>query len=189
VRPNLSAVTGYHLEGVIVMKRASLLVLMMATLVGCGTAGPESVSTATPPAKPVTVGCDQIVGTVKTGHEAGYRVVLGVVSAPPAVLPGVVHVPKFSPFPYWRKAGMVIHASRKPVTISVPEAWRQHARIGWGNPASPTTVVRFAACPSPNTWNAYAGGFFLRTRSACVPLVFSVSDRRVTLRFGLGRNC
>jgi hypothetical protein len=173
---------------VIVMKRAIILVLAMAALGGAA-AGAEGVSTATRPVNVVTVGCDQIIGTVKTGHDAGYRVVLGVVSAPPAALPGVVHVPEFSPFPYWRKAGMVIRASRKPVTVSVPKAWRRRVRIGWGNPASPASVVRFAACPSPRTWNGYAGGFFLRAHSACVPLAFAVGGRRATLRFGLGQHC
>jgi hypothetical protein len=173
---------------VIVMKRAILLLLAMAA-VGGAAASAGGVSTATRPADVVTVGCDQIIGTVKTGHDAGYRVVLGVVSAPPAALPGVVHVPESAPFPYWRKAGMVIRASRKPVTVSVPKAWRLRVRIGWGNPASPATVVRFAACPSPRTWNGYAGGFFLRTHSACVPLAFAVGGRRATLRFGLGQHC
>jgi len=164
--------------------RAILLVLSTAALAGAA-AGAEIVSAATA----VTVGCDQIIGTARTGHDAGHRVVLGVVSAPPAFLPGVVHVPESAPFPYWRKAGMVIRAGRKPVTVTVPKAWRRRVRIGWGNPASPATVVRFVACASPRTWNGYAGGFFLRTRSACVPFVFAVGGRRVTLRFGLGRRC
>jgi hypothetical protein len=176
------------LGAVIVMKRAILLVLAMAALGGAA-AGAEGLSTATRPANVVTMGCDQIIGTAKTGHDAGYRVVLGVVSAPPAALPGVVRVPEFSPFPYWRKAGTVIRASRKPVTVSVPKAWRRRVRIGWGNPASPASVVRFAACPSTRSWNGYAGGFFLRAHSACVPLAFAVGGRRATLRFGLGQHC
>lgn len=168
------------------MRRATLLLVMAA--VG-GAAASADVSTAIRPANVVTLGCDQIIATAKTGHDAGYRLVLGVVSAPPATLPGTVRVPEFFPFPYWLKAGMVIGASRKPVTVSVPKAWAGRVRIGWGNPASPTTVVRFAACPSQRNWNAYAGGFFLRTRSACVPLAFTVGRRHATLRFGLGQHC
>lgn len=170
------------------MKRSILLVLATAAFGGMAGSA-EGVSTAPRPGNVVTVGCDQIIGTVETGHDADYRVVLGVVSAPPAALSGVVHVPAFSPFPYWRKAGIVIRAGRKPVTVSVPKAWRRRVRIGWGNSASPATAVRFAACPSPRGWNAYAGGFFLRTRSACVPLVFAVGGRRATLRFGVGQHC
>ena len=170
------------------MKRAILLLLAMAA-VGGAAASAEVVSTAIRPANVVTLGCDQIIGTAKTGHDAGYRIVLGVVSAPPATLLGTVHVPEFAPFPYWLKAGMVIRASRKPVTVSVPKAWARRVRIGWGNPASPTTVARFAACPSQRNWNVYAGGFFLRMRSACVPLAFTVGRRHATLRFGLGQHC
>jgi hypothetical protein len=172
-----------------VIKHLILLVSAMAAG-GAAAASAAGVSTATRAANVVTVGCDQIIGTVKTGHDAGYRVVLGVVSAPAATLPGVVRVPESSPFPYWRKAGMVIRSGTKPVTVSVPTAWRRRVRLGWGNPAAPASVVRFAACPSPEPgWNGYAGGFFLRTRSACVPLVFVVGHRRATLRFGLGRHC
>jgi hypothetical protein len=36
---------------------------------------------------------------------------------------------------------------------------------------------------------AYAGGFQLRVRAACVPLVFRVGRRSATARFGLGRAC
>jgi hypothetical protein len=170
------------------MKRAIILSFAVAAL-GGATASAQAVSSSSLPAGVVTVGCDQIIGTAKTGHDAGYRVVLGLISAPPETLPGTVRVPQFAPFPYWLKAGMVIRASRKPVTVSVPKAWTRRVRIGWGNPASPATVVRFAACPSPRSWNAYAGGFFLRTRSACVPLAFTAGRSRTTLRFGLGRQC
>lgn len=137
----------------------------------------------------ITVGCDQIVGTATSGRDSGYRVVLGVVSAPPADLPGVVHVPGSAPFPYWQKAGLVVRGGRQPVTVTVPRGWRSRVRVGWGNPATPAAVVRFAACPSSHAWNGYAGGFFLRARSACVPLVFAVGGRRATLRFGLGSRC
>ena len=171
------------------VRHAILLVVSAMAALGGAAASAEGGPTATGSAGGVTVGCGQIIGTAKTGHDAGYRVVLGVVSAPPAFLSGVVHVPQSAPFLYWRKAGMVIRAGRKPVTVSVPKAWRGRVRIGWGNPAVPASVVRFAACPSPRTWNAYAGGFFLRRHSACVPLVFAADGRRMTLRFGLGQHC
>jgi hypothetical protein len=172
----------------LVTKRAIIVLFAVAALGGAA-ASAEAVSSTARLPNVVTVGCDQIINTARSGREAGYRVVLGVVSAPPAALPGVVRVPEFAPFPYWRKAGMVIRGGRKPVTVSVPKAWRRRVRIGWGNPAPSASVVRFAACPAARTWNGYAGGFFLRTRSACVPLAFVVGGRRATLRFGLGQHC
>lgn len=164
--------------------RRALLLLVAATAAPAGAA-----AGATRPTPVVTVGCGQVIGQAKTGRDAGYRVVLGVVSAPPAFLPGVVHVPRSAPFAYWRKAGIVIRAGRTPVTVGVPKAWAGRVRIGWGDGAGPATAVRFAPCPAPRGWNAYAGGFFLRTRSACVPLTFAVGGRRATLRFGIGRRC
>ena len=60
----------------------------------------------------ITVGCDQIVGPAPSGRDSGYRVVLGVVSAPPADLPGVVQGPGSAPLPYWQKAGLVVRGGR-----------------------------------------------------------------------------
>lgn len=85
---------------------------------------------------------------------------------------------------------MAIRSSNKPVTVTVPKAWRNRLRIGWGNSAPEAIAVTFAPCPSsPPTWNGYAGGFFLRGGAACVPLAFTVGNRHATLRFGVGRHC
>jgi hypothetical protein len=141
-------------------------------------------------AQSITVGCGAVIGTARSGHDSGYRVVLSIVSAPQGFLSGVVHVPQFAPFAYWSKAGMVIRSSTKPVTVTVPKAWRNRLRIDWGNPAPEATAVTFEPCSSaPPTWNGYAGGFFLRGRAACVPLSFTVGRRHATLRFGVGRHC
>ncbi len=90
-------------------------------------------------------------------------------------------------------AGLAIRASTAVETVSLPEEWRDRARIVWGAPGTPAAAVRFAPCPppsgSPIAWNGYAGGFMLRTKSACVPLIFAVGDRRATIRFGVGRHC
>lgn len=138
----------------------------------------------------ITVGCGDIVGTTGSGRVGGYRVVLGVVSAPRRFLPGITRVPEFAPFPFWRKAGMVIRSSTETVTVSVPKALRSRLRISWGNPARMATAVRFTPCPSARpTWNGYAGGFFLRGGPACVPLIFTVGGKQASLRFGVDRQC
>ena len=115
---------------------------------------------------------------------------LDAVSVPPAYMAQVVPTPG-EPWPYWRKAGLVVRANRGPVTITVPSAWRHRVAIGWGSPGGEYSVVRIARCPPQgDAWgNAYAGGFSLRSRSACVPLVFSVGGRSATVRFGVGRRC
>jgi len=136
-----------------------------------------------------TVPCSEIIGQARTGTDGGYRVVLGVVSVPPAYAPqAATH--QGGPWPYWRKAGLVIRANDAPVTVSVPRFWRKRAAITWGNGTKIVSSLRIAACPRPEgAWNAYAGGFFTRARSACVPLVFTIGRRSTTVRFGLGRRC
>jgi hypothetical protein len=48
--------------------------------------------------------------------------------------------------------------------------------------------LRFASCAGrAREGRAYAGGFYLRARSGCVPLVFRVGARAATVRFGVGR--
>jgi hypothetical protein len=135
------------------------------------------------------VSCDRIIGHVGSGHAAGYRVVLGVVSVPPAYEPQVVPTGN-RPWAFWRKAGLVVRGGAGPVVVSVPQAWRTRAAITWGN-AGIVSRLRITPCPAlpPKVWNAYAGGFYLRSRSACVPLTIRVGRRAQTVRFGLARRC
>ena len=87
------------------------------------------------------------------------------------------------------QVGLSIQAGNRPVLISVPKAWRTRVGIGWGG-AGPYSALRFEACsPPPTFWNAFAGGFSLRDRSACVPLVIQVGSQSRTVRFGIGRRC
>jgi hypothetical protein len=146
---------------------------------------------ARPAAKtgPPTVSCDRIILRVGSGRAGGYRVVLGVVSIPPAYGPQVVATGDPS-WPFWRKAGLVVRGGAGPVLVSVPNAWRTRAAITWGN-SGIVSRLRIARCPAlpPKVWNAYAGGFYLRSRSACVPLTFRVGQRAKTVRFGLAKRC
>jgi hypothetical protein len=135
-----------------------------------------------------TVPCRDVIGQSQTGHDGGYRVVLGVVSVPPARLTQVAATGERR-WPYWRKAGLVVRAGAVPVGVSVPSAWRSRAAIVWGG-SGRVPALRIAACPSPpGVWNAYAGGFLIRARRECVPLTFTVGRRSQTVQFGLGGAC
>jgi hypothetical protein len=158
-------------------------ILAIAVLTGAVT------RTAASPAVP-TVPCDEDIGHPHSGHEAGYRIVLGVVSVPPAYLRQVVATHE-RPWAYWRKAGLVV-SSTAAVRVSVPQAWRNRVAITWGNSTPVVSSLRFGVCRTyfgQKEWDAFAGGFYLRSKSACVPLLFRVGHRSATVRFGIGTPC
>lgn len=166
------------------MRIGSLIVaLALAALTG-------SAARSAPALPPSTVSCETIILDSRFPHRSGgYRLVLGVVSVPPAYLRQVVPTGR-RPWRYWRKAALVIRGDSPPVHVRVPKAWRTRVRIGWGDASG--TSVRIASCPASGPdkpGNAYSGGFHLRMRSACVPLIFAVGHRSETVRFGLGRRC
>lgn len=165
------------------MPIASLIVaLALAALTAAG-AGPA-------PAAPATVSCESIILDSAFPHRTGgYRLVLGVVSVPPAYLEQVVPT-GHRPWAYFRKNGLIIRGGSPPVDVLVPGPWRNRVRIGWGDGGG--SSLRFASCPpvgQGKPGNAYAGGFHLRTRSACVPLIVRVGQRTQRVRFGIGRRC
>jgi hypothetical protein len=140
-----------------------------------------------PSARLATVSCGSIIGRPRSGVRDGFHVVLGVVSVPPAYLGPPVAVRNL-PWRHWQKAGLAVRAGRA-VVVSVSKAWQRRAAITWGN-GGIVSALEIAACPGPpGAWNAYAGGFYLRSRSGCVPLVFRVGRRSATVRFGIGRHC
>jgi hypothetical protein len=116
------------------------------------------------------------------------KLVLGIISIGDAPWPTVrVHQGRWR---YWQKDGLDIRAGHQTVTITVPRAWRNRAAITWGVNVGIASTLRLPGCPAtPGSINGYAGGFYLRSRSACVPLVFSVGRRSALVRVGVGRRC
>jgi hypothetical protein len=159
-----------------------MVVLALAVL----TAVAARAASSSPPTR--TVPCGETILQVKFPYGRGYRLVLGVVSVPPEYLRQIV--PSGSQaWPHWRKAGLVVRAGSS-VSVSVPKAWRKRLAITWGNVPGIYSSLRIVSCPSSeNVGYAYAGGFHLRSRSACVPLLFRVGKRSAVVRFGLGQRC
>jgi hypothetical protein len=159
----------------------------LAALLLGATASVAARPSASP--RPPTVPCEKIILTVTTGRGSDYRIVLGRISVPPAAsMQGAVPTGD-RPWTHWRKAGLAIRGGSPRVTVSVPAAWRKRAAITWGN-TDPVSMLRVASCPVyDKPWNAYAGGFLLRSRTACVPLTFAAGGRTATVRFGIGRTC
>jgi len=131
-----------------------------------------------------TIPCGEIIETTRFPY-LGMRLVLGAVSVPPAYLRAYPTLE--TPWRYFAKHGMVVKSGAS-VTISVPSAWRKRVGISWGNNVHRVFhTIRVATCSRvPKRGDAYAGGFFLRRPSACVPLVFAVGSRRKTVWFGIG---
>jgi len=171
------------------------LVLTLAT--GCAFGDedapprPDAGSTSRSAAQQLpAVDCSRSILSVASGHAGGYRVVLGVISVPPAFGPQVVRRPGQSNWPYFRKAGLVVRGGSPPMTVTVPRRWRSRVAIEWGN-TGVVSALRVASCGAnpEKPWNAFAGGFYLRSPSACVPLIFRVAGRSSTVRFGLAEHC
>jgi hypothetical protein len=161
---------------------------VLAPILALVLAAAASSIRAAPSVTPVRVGCDQIIDQERS-KPRDYRLVLRIVAVPPARLAQRA-VRVSGRWPYWHKAGLVIHSSRKAVTVTVPKAWRGRVAITWGNDTGVVSSLRLAPCPSPpHLWNAYAGGFYVRSAKACVPLVFRVVGRQKLVRFGIGRSC
>jgi len=116
----------------------------------------------------------------------GERVLFDSVAVPPRYRAQVWSVS--GDWPYWRKAGLLVRAGTKRVSVTVPEAWRNRLAITWGDSGT-VAALRIEPCNRPpNKWNVYTGGFYLRA-PACVPLIVRVGARSTTVRFGLGTRC
>ena len=138
----------------------------------------------------ITAACSDAVLRVApaAARSDSWRVVLGAVSMPPAYIRQTVPH-EADGWSYWSKYGINIEAGSPIVRISVPKAYRSQVAIGWGL-GGPVSAERFAPCsPPPTYWSGYAGGFYLKARSACVPLLIQVGKQSKTLRFGIGRRC
>jgi hypothetical protein len=139
-------------------------------------------------AEPPAVLCSQAIGHPTSATAGGRTLVLGVVALTP-YLPQTVADENGPHLHYWSKTGLIVR-SGAVVTISVPPAWRDRAAIGWGSPAWPVSSLRVARCSWMDfKWNVWAGGFFLRDRTACVPLVVRARGSTARIRVGVGRRC
>jgi len=166
------------------------LATLAISLVLLGTLVSGASARTRPSAEP-TVGCDQIVLRARSGAVDGFRVLLGAVS-----VPGVPHLDHGSAttrnprWRYYRNAGIAIRAGTSMVSVSVPDGWRDRVAISWGD-SRVTSTLHFAPCGgSPaGAWNSYSGGFHLRAKGDCVPLLVTVGGMSTTVRVGVGRRC
>lgn len=173
------------------MTRASVVAGIVALALAAAVTATSSRSSLQ--SAPRSVPCSEIIDHTNWPYlgsrDYRYRPVLRVLSVAPAYISQVVRL-RDGAWPYWEKAGLVVRAAGGPVTVTVPPAWRKRAAITWGGNTGIVNSLRIARCGSdPSRGNAYAGGFYLRSRSACLPLAFRAGGHTTTVRFGLGRRC
>jgi hypothetical protein len=139
-------------------------------------------------AKPGT--CGSFVNLTSFRIFPRYRLVLGDVAMPPARLPPL-SPSGHTAWRYGEETGFQVHGGGPPVTIRVPEAWRDRVAVSGvtGRPAGFAATVRIPSCPPRAAWDTYVSAFYTHSRTACVPLQVRVRHRTVTLWFGLGRRC
>jgi hypothetical protein len=145
---------------------------------------------AGPEAEP-TVNCNQIALRDRSGTVDGFRVLLETVS-----VPGARHLAREAAatgrgtWSHYRNAGLAIRGGTSTVSVSVPEGWRDRLALSWGG-SRPSSSIRFVPCAATNggLWNFYSGGFHLRGRADCVPLLVTSGGLSTTVRVGVGRTC
>jgi hypothetical protein len=119
------------------------------------------------------------------------RLVLDVISVPPALVPGSARTGE-TRWTHFSKWGLVVRGgATSKVSVSVPAAWRSRVAIAWGSGGHGVFhTVRLSRCGGdPARGHAYAGGFFLRKSSGCVPLRFTSGSRTRLVRFGIVQRC
>jgi hypothetical protein len=173
------------------VRRATLTGLALIAAVAVAvTAMSVSASAGQPRASP-RVPCTDVIGQQASGTADGNRVVLGLVSVPPARIQRGASS-GIAAWKYFSKWGMATR-STTAVTVSVPRGWRNRVAVTWGASTAIAASIHFAPCrrlaTSRRPWSTYPGGFFMDTPTTCVPLTITVGHHSRTLRFGIGKNC
>jgi hypothetical protein len=163
------------------MRGGALTAILLVALAG-------GAADAAPPG-PWRVHCDAV--TLRpTRLDATHRVVLGHVAFQGRRVFQVAEVGG-SGYRYWSKVLLFVRPGNTPVVIGVPPAWRDRVGIVWGSPVAAALRIEGCAIPpnlSPNRWNGYVGGLYVRA-PGCVPLIVRVRERSTVIRFGLGKAC
>jgi hypothetical protein len=90
----------------------------------------------------------------------------------------------------YAKWGLVVRAGAV-VDLQVAPGWEGRARIGWGNPASPSLSVHVPGCPQPSgpaQWLHFAGGYYV-DQPACLPLIIRAGGQQARVFISVGVAC
>jgi hypothetical protein len=161
------------------VRTAPAVALVCAALLA-GTASAQPVAEEAP------VGCGETAAT----RVQGARVVLdAVVLSPPGELERPALRAPNGRWRWFRPARIAVRDGETDVAVSVPLGWRDRVAVSWGKSPS-AGGLRFDRCAAAaRGWSVYEGGFHLRRRGDCVPLIVRVGGTSTTVRLGLGRAC
>ena len=164
-----------------------------AVLVGaCTTSSNPAVTGSHPATQPPVVaaadGCNLPVLREPGPDRDDGKLVLGIISIGDAPWRTVrVHQGRWR---YWQKDGHDIRAGHQTVTITVPPSLAESRGHHLGGERRDRQYAAAARLPGHARLNQWLRGrFYLRSRSACVPLVFSVGRHSALVRVGVGRRC
>ncbi|MCY1138365.1 hypothetical protein OWR29_10190 [Actinoplanes sp. Pm04-4] len=174
--------------------RAALLVPLLAACsaepptppTAAPAASPTAPGSAAPasPATPSSAGSDVVDCAHDIGGrppDSGYRLVLDAVALPTGVLQAN---DSGEPGRLFAKTGLLVRAGRAvELTVTTPGV-----TIGWGSPGPEGTTIRVPACPNPNGWLAFAGGYTV-TEPTCVALTVRSNGREQKAEVSVGRRC
>ncbi len=181
------------------MKRAGVAASIAAVVlagIGVAACGGNQEPTSAPTVETASVSdvpvvpCETSLGGARySGTELDDRLVLDVIYVTAGYRGDAATPTGAKNWPYFADTGLTVRAGAPPVEITVPEKWRDRAAISWGN-TKPVHALRFPSCPSYGLpWNVFDGGFHLRSRTACVPLLFTSEGKQATVPFGIGTRC
>lgn len=154
-------------------------------MVLCAVAALAAVSGAAAVAPEAPVAC----ADSSDGRVRGARVVLDTVVLPrPAELAEPARADRRGRYRFFRSARIAIRSGEPDVAVSVPLGWRHLVAVSWGR-SQPGEAVRFGTCAAARGWVVFDGGFHLRRRGDCVPVVVRVGGTSTTVRLGVGRAC
>ena len=90
---------------------------------------------------------------------------------------------------YFSKTDVLIRAGTGPVSVSVPPSWRGRAAITWGSVGQVESLTLTACARPGDGWDVFAGGLYVRTNKACVPVRFRLGGHTDTVIYDIGRDC
>jgi hypothetical protein len=168
--------------------------LLLLAAGGCAPNAPAQV--AVTPGAPVTLKCQDVIGST-AAPETDYAIVLDRVALPTGRVLQARESGESDPAArLFAKTGLLIRRGSS-FELVVPDDWRGRLTIAWGSPGQRTDRLGVSDCRPTRTlnpirqtdpWLAYAGGFYV-SGPACVSLVVRAGKAVQTVPIAVAAPC